>query len=128
MTPRPLTEPQIDAMIYLLQEAQKSKWVGCNVNIPILAAANFWRRDMQIQEEVEAAEYLCKWLDSLIGNAFGLVRLDIWLKKHHGIDVRTDPPKWRATQVAMYKWMEEELAKEHNNGQTDDKSRMDKLA
>lgn len=110
---RQLTEPQIDAMIHLLQEAQKSSRLGYNINVPILEAANYWRRDIQIQEEVEAAEYLCEWLDSLIGNVLGIIRLDLWLKEHHGIDVRTNIPKWKATQVAMYKWMEEELTKEN---------------
>ena len=114
---RRLTEPQIDAMIHLLQEAQKSSRLGYNIDIPILAATNYWRRDIQIQEEVEAAEYLCEWLDSLIGNVLGIIRLDLWLKEHHGIDVRTDPYKWKATQVAMYKWMAEELTKEVTHDQ-----------
>ena len=52
---RQLTEPQIDVMIHLLQEAQKSSRLGYNINVPILEAANYWRRDIQIQEEVEAA-------------------------------------------------------------------------
>jgi hypothetical protein len=109
--PRPLTQEQIKSMIRLLQEAQTSGWLGFNVNVPILAAANFWKSKPH-QKDMEEAEYLCEWLESLIGNVLGLIRLDHWLKEHHGINADEDIDKWKATQVAMYKWMEDELTKE----------------
>ena len=109
--PRPLTQKQIKSMIRLLQKAQTSRFLGYNINVPILAAANYWRDESE-QKNVEDAEYLSDWLDSLIGNVFGIVRLDQWLKVHHGINVHEDTDKWKATQVAMFKWMEDELTKE----------------
>jgi hypothetical protein len=109
--PRPLTQKQIKSMIRLLQKAQTSKFLGYNINVPILAAANFWKSKPH-QKDMEEAEYLSQWLESLIGNVLGLIRLDHWLHKNHGINVHEDIDKWKATQVAMFKWMEEELTKE----------------
>jgi hypothetical protein len=109
--PKPLTQEQIKSMIRLLQKAQTSKFLGYNVNVPILAEAHYWNRKGS-NEDIQDAEYLCEWLDSLLGNVLGIVRLDHWLYKNHGINVHEDIDKWKATQVAMFKWMEQELTKE----------------